>query len=104
MVGRGEELIDLYGQMNSIEIPLDRFTYTYVLKASLFQSCQSALCRRVRRFMPIFWDMSVKQIFMTTLLDVYAKFDSVSFANPVFCPMPAKNFVSWEYYDCLSCK
>ncbi|TKY65027.1 Pentatricopeptide repeat-containing protein [Spatholobus suberectus] len=33
MVGRGEELLDLYGQMNWIGIPLDRFTYTYALKA-----------------------------------------------------------------------
>ncbi|KAE9605018.1 hypothetical protein Lal_00036907 [Lupinus albus] len=98
MVGHGKELLDLYGQMNSIGVSSDRFTYTYALKACVVS--ELSVCP-LRKGMEIHahilrngYEANIHV--MTTLLDVYAKFGRVSYANSVFSGMPVKNFVSWS--------
>ncbi|KAK7261843.1 hypothetical protein RIF29_28166 [Crotalaria pallida] len=98
MAGHGKELFDLYGQMNSIGVPSDRFTYTYVLKACVVS--ELSVCP-LRKGMEIHahilrhgYEANIHV--MTTLLDVYAKFGCVSYANSVFGAMPVKNYVSWS--------
>ncbi|ESW11389.1 hypothetical protein PHAVU_008G025900 [Phaseolus vulgaris] len=98
MVGRGEELLDLYAQMNSTGVPSDRFTYTYVLKACVVSElsvCPLWKGKEIHAHI-LRHGYEANVHVMTTLLDVYARFGSVSDANSVFCAMPAKNFVSWS--------
>jgi len=98
MVGRGEELLDLYAQMNCTGVPSDRFTYTYVLKACVVSELSVCPLRRGKEIHAhiLRHGYEANIHVMTTLLDVYAKFGSVSYANSVFCAMPTKNFVSWS--------
>ncbi|XP_027351598.1 pentatricopeptide repeat-containing protein At3g46790, chloroplastic [Abrus precatorius] len=98
MVGCGEELLDLYGQMNWIGIPSDRFTYTYVLKACVVSELSVCPLRKGKEIHAhiLRHGYEVNVHVMTTLLDVYAKFGLVSYAKSVFGAMPVKNFVSWS--------
>ncbi|KAL2329773.1 hypothetical protein Fmac_017354 [Flemingia macrophylla] len=98
MVGRGQELLDLYGQMNWSGIPSDRFTYTYALKACVVSELSVCPLRRGKEIHAhiLRHGYEANIHVMTTLLDVYAKFGSVSYANYVFCAMPTKNLVSWS--------
>lgn len=98
MVGCGEEVLHLYGQMNWIGIPSDRFTYTYVLKACVVSELSFCPLQKGKEIHAhiLRHGYEANIHVMTTLLDVYARFGSVSYANSVFCAMPAKNFVSWS--------
>ncbi|KAK7293950.1 hypothetical protein RJT34_16832 [Clitoria ternatea] len=98
MVGCGEELLDLYGQMNWIGIPSDRFTYTYVLKACVVSELSVCPLRKGKEIHAhiLRHGHEANIHIMTTLLDVYAKFGCISYANSVFGAMTAKNFVSWS--------
>lgn len=98
MVGRGEEVLHLYGQMNWSGIPSDRFTYTYVLKACVVSELSVFPLQKGKEIHAhiLRHGYEANIHVMTTLLDVYAKFGSVSYANSVFCAMPTKNFVSWS--------
>ncbi|KAK7340709.1 hypothetical protein VNO77_21419 [Canavalia gladiata] len=98
MVGRGKELLDLYSRMNCIGIPSDRFTYTYVLKACVVSELSVCPLRKGKEIHAhiLRHGYEANIHVMTTLLDVYAKFGCVSYANSVFGAMPAKNFVSWS--------
>lgn len=95
LAGHGLEVLDLYTHMNTIGIPSDRFTYTYVLKAcvasqSLLPKAKEIHAHTLRhgyhRHLHI----------MTTLIDVYARFGCVHNATCVFSEMPEKNLVSWS--------
>lgn len=98
MWGRGKELLDLYGRMNSIGIPSDRFTYTYVLKACVVSELSVCPLRKGKEIHAhiLRHGYEANIHVMTTLLDVYAKFGCVSYANSVFGAMPVTNFVSWS--------
>ncbi|XP_061344280.1 pentatricopeptide repeat-containing protein CRR2, chloroplastic [Gastrolobium bilobum] len=98
MVGRGEELLDLYGQMNWIGIPSDRFTYTYVLKACVVSELSVCPLQKGKEIHAhiLRHGYEANIHVMTTLLDVYARFGCVSYASSVFGAMPVKNFVSWS--------
>ncbi|KAL1361003.1 hypothetical protein HN51_006380 [Arachis hypogaea] len=98
MVGCGEELLDLYGQMNWMGMASDRFTYTYVLKACVVSDLTLCPLQKGKEIHAHIlrhgFDTNIHV--MTTLLDVYAKFGCVSYASFVFGAMPVKNFVSWS--------
>ncbi|GAU33031.1 hypothetical protein TSUD_358980 [Trifolium subterraneum] len=47
MAGRGEELLELYGQMNMKGIPSNRFMYTYALKACVVSELSICPLRKV---------------------------------------------------------
>lgn len=98
MVGRGEELLELYRQMNWSGIPSDRFTYTYVLKACVVSEFSVYPLQKGKEIHANILRHGYEENIhvMTTLLDVYAKFGCISYANSVFRAMPAKNSVSWS--------
>ncbi|XP_073222090.1 pentatricopeptide repeat-containing protein CRR2, chloroplastic [Cicer arietinum] len=98
MLGRGEELLDLYGQMNWIGIPSNRFTYTYALKACVVSELSICSFRKGKEIHAHILRHGYEGHVhvMTTLLDVYAKFGCISYASFVFGAMPAKNIVSWS--------
>lgn len=97
-LGCGEELLDLYRQMNWIGIPSDRFTYTFVLKACVVSELSICPLRKGKEIHAHILRHGYEGHVhvMTTLLDVYAKFGCISYANSVFGAMFAKNIVSWS--------
>ncbi|WJX80854.1 hypothetical protein P8452_63797 [Trifolium repens] len=98
MVGRGEELLELYGQMISTGIPSNRFTFTYVLKALVVSELSICPLRKGKEIHAHILRHGYEGHVhvMTTLLDVYAKFGCISYASYVFGAMRAKNIVSWS--------
>ncbi|KAL6979136.1 Pentatricopeptide repeat-containing protein crr2, chloroplastic [Sarracenia purpurea var. burkii] len=48
LAGRGEEVLNLYRQMNKSGLPSDRFTYTYVLKACVASESLVSLLQKGR--------------------------------------------------------
>ncbi|WJX61051.1 hypothetical protein P8452_46186 [Trifolium repens] len=97
-VGRGEELLELYGQMISTGIPSNRFTYTYVLKALVVSELSICPLRKGKEIHAHILRHGYEGHVhvMTTLLDVYGKFGCISYASSVFGAMRAKNIVSWS--------
>ncbi|KAG5238278.1 chlororespiratory reduction family protein [Salix suchowensis] len=87
LVGHGEEVLDTYRRMNSIGIPSDRFSYTYVLKACVASDCLVSLLNKGKEIHAHIlrhgYDGYVH--IMTTLVDMYAKFGYAS-----------ENVVSWS--------
>ncbi|KAJ6715974.1 hypothetical protein OIU74_008667 [Salix koriyanagi] len=106
LVGHGEEVLDTYRRMNSIGIPSDRFSYTYVLKACVASDCLVSLLNKGKEIHAHIlrhgYDGYVH--IMTTLVDMYAKFGCVSNASCVFNQMPVKKCCFLECYDCLLCE
>ncbi|KAF7822364.1 pentatricopeptide repeat-containing protein [Senna tora] len=98
MVGRGEQVLDLYAQMNWRGIPSDRFTYTYVLKACVNSASTVFPLQKGKEIHAhiLRHGYEGRIHVMTTLLDMYARFGCVSNANAVFSAMPVKNSVSWS--------
>lgn len=98
MASRGEDLLVLYGQMNWIGIPSNRFTYTYVLKACVVSELSICPLRKGKEIHAHILRHGYEGHVhvMTTLLDVYARFGYVSYASSVFGAMPDKNIVSWS--------
>jgi pentatricopeptide repeat protein len=98
LAGYGQEVLDLYHQMNQIGIPSDRFTYTYVLKACVASECLVSLLHKGKEvhahILRHGYDALVH--IMTTLVDMYARFGCVSYAGCVFDSMPVRNVVSWS--------
>ncbi|KAG6762202.1 hypothetical protein NC652_022875 [Populus alba x Populus x berolinensis] len=98
LAGHGEEVLNMYRGMNSIGIPSDRFTYTYVLKACVASEFLVSLLNKGKEIHAHIlrhgYDGYVH--IMTTLVDMYAKFGCVSNASCVFNQMPVKNVVSWS--------
>lgn len=98
LVGHGEEVLGMYRRMNSIGIPSDRFTYTYVLKACVVSDCFMSLLKKGKEIHAHILRHGYEGYvhIMTTLVDVYAKFGCVSDASSVFNQMLVKNVVSWS--------
>ncbi|CAJ2669192.1 pentatricopeptide repeat-containing protein chloroplastic-like [Trifolium pratense] len=98
MAGRGEELLELYRQMNMMGIPSNRFTYTYVLKACVVSELSICPLRKGKEIHAHILRHGYEGHVhvMTTLLDVYAKFGCIFYASSVFDAMPDKNIVSWS--------
>ncbi|XP_065879854.1 pentatricopeptide repeat-containing protein CRR2, chloroplastic-like [Euphorbia lathyris] len=98
LAGHGEEVLCLYRKMNSIGIPSDRFTYTYALKACVASDCSVSLLTKGKEIHAQILRHGYEGLvhIMTTLLDMYARFGSVSYATSVFNEMPVKNVVSWS--------
>ncbi|KAJ9172409.1 hypothetical protein P3X46_015650 [Hevea brasiliensis] len=96
--GHGEEVLSLYRRMNSLGIPSDRFTYTYVLKACVASDCLISLLKKGKeihaQILRRGYEAHVH--IATTLVDMYARFGCVSYARFVFNEMPVKNVVSWS--------
>nr|XP_023910914.1 pentatricopeptide repeat-containing protein At3g46790, chloroplastic-like [Quercus suber] len=98
LAGHGQEVLDLYRRMNQIGIPSDRFTYTYVLKACVASESLISLLltgKEVHAHILRHGYESLVHI-TTTLVDMYARFGSVSYASYVFDEMPVRNVVSWS--------
>ncbi|KAL7173324.1 hypothetical protein ACSBR2_032737 [Camellia fascicularis] len=98
LVGHGEEVLNLYRQMNLTGIPSDRFTYTYVLKACVASESLVSLLGKGREIHAhiLRHGYETHVHIMTTLVDMYARFGCVSYASHVFNEMPMKNVVSWS--------
>ncbi|XP_057773151.1 pentatricopeptide repeat-containing protein CRR2, chloroplastic [Salvia miltiorrhiza] len=96
LLGDGEEVLRLYRRMNSIGMPSDRFTYTYVLKACVVSGSQLPLCGKEVHAQVLRRGYESHLHTMTTLVDMYAKFGCVESARVVFSSMPVKNPVSWS--------
>lgn len=100
LAGKGEEVLKLYKKMNHARkrVPSDRFTYTYVLKACVATEMSVLLLHKGKEIhanmMRNGYETHVH--IMTTLLDMYARFGCVRYANIVFHEMPVKNLVSWS--------
>eukprot|EP00257_Ricinus_communis_P017145 XP_015575520.1 pentatricopeptide repeat-containing protein At3g46790, chloroplastic [Ricinus communis] len=98
LVGNGEEVLRLYRRMNSIGMPSDRFTYTYVLKACVASNSLLSLLKKGKeihaQILRRGYEAHVH--IMTTLVDMYARFGYVSYASCVFSEMSVKNVVSWS--------
>lgn len=96
--GHGEEVLSLYRRMNSLGIPSDRFTFTYVLKACVASDCLISLLKKGKeihaQILRRGYEAHVH--ITTTLVDMYARFGCVSYASLVFNEMPVKNVVSWS--------
>jgi len=98
LAGYGQEVLDLYHQMNQIGIPSDRFTYTYVLKACVASECLVSLLHKGKEIHAHILRHGYESLvhIMTTLVDMYARFGCVSYAGRVFDSMPVRNVVSWS--------
>ncbi|KAJ8750474.1 hypothetical protein K2173_015617 [Erythroxylum novogranatense] len=98
LVGCGEEVLDMYRRMNSIGVPSDGFTYTYVLKACVLSECLMSLLSKGKEIHGHILRHGYEDHvhIMTTLVDMYAKYGCVSYAGSVFGKMHVKNVVSWS--------
>ncbi|PKI66501.1 hypothetical protein CRG98_013157 [Punica granatum] len=98
LAGRGEEVMDLYRRMNRTNIPSDRFTYTYVLKACVVSESMISLLKKGREIHAHILRHGYEGHvhIMTTMMDMYARFGCVERASYVFEEMPVKNVVSWS--------
>ncbi|XP_038706362.1 pentatricopeptide repeat-containing protein At3g46790, chloroplastic [Tripterygium wilfordii] len=99
LASKGEECLESYRRMNKIGIPSDRFTYTYVLKACVVSGCSVSLLKKGKEIhghiLRHGYEANVHV--MTTLLDMYARFGCVSYANHLFREMSGRrNVVSWS--------
>ncbi|CAH9129188.1 unnamed protein product [Cuscuta epithymum] len=96
LAGKGEEVFSLYRQMNSIGVPSDRFTYTYVLKACVtFESSVLQIGKEIHAHI-LRHGFETQIHIMTTLVDTYARFGCLDYATHVFHMIPDKNVVSWS--------
>ncbi|XAR60656.1 hypothetical protein NMG60_11034114 [Bertholletia excelsa] len=98
LAGQGEEVLNLYRWMNQIGVPSDRFTYTYVLKACVAYESPFPLLQKGKEIHAHILRHGYEGHvhIMTTLVDMYARFGCVRYANSVFTEMPVKNVVSWS--------
>ncbi|KAK8488812.1 hypothetical protein V6N13_000944 [Hibiscus sabdariffa] len=98
LAGLGEEVLGLYGKMNRIGLPSDRFTYTYVLKACVASECMVSLLKKGKEIHAhiLRHGFEAHVHVMTTLVDMYARFGCVAHAGIVFKSMPVRNVVSWS--------
>ncbi|KAL1545053.1 Pentatricopeptide repeat-containing protein crr2, chloroplastic [Salvia divinorum] len=96
LLGDGEEVLRLYRRMNSMGMPPDRFTYTYVLKACVVSGSELPLRGKEVHAQVLRRGYEGYLHIMTTLVDMYAKFGCVESARLVFSSMPAKNLVTWS--------
>lgn len=98
LAGHGEDVFDLYREMNESGTLSDRFTYTYVLKACVASESLVLLLRKGKEvhanILRRGYETNVH--IMTTLVDMYARFGCVANASCVFRNMPVKNVVSWS--------
>lgn len=98
LAGHGEQVFDLYREMNEIGIPSDRFTYTYVLKACVASESKFSLLNKGKEIHAHILRHGYEEHvhIMTTLVDMYSRFGFVRNAVYVFDEMPVKNVVSWS--------
>ncbi|CAM8961488.1 unnamed protein product [Rhodiola kirilowii] len=94
----GEETLNLYLQMNRSGVPSDRFTYTYALKACVASQFAAYLLEKGKEIHAHILRHGYESHVhvMTTLVDMYARFGLVSYAERVFDAMPLRNVVSWS--------
>ncbi|WCJ20454.1 Tetratricopeptide repeat (TPR)-like superfamily protein [Euphorbia peplus] len=95
LAGHGEEVLELYREMNAIGVSSDRFTYTYGLKACVASDCSGRKGKEIHAQILRHGYEGLVHI-MTTLVDMYARFGNVGYASTVFNEMPVKNVVSWS--------
>uniref|UniRef100_A0A2P2Q400 Pentatricopeptide repeat-containing protein At3g46790ic n=1 Tax=Rhizophora mucronata TaxID=61149 RepID=A0A2P2Q400_RHIMU len=99
LVGHGEEVLNLYRRMNFSGVSSDGFTYTYALKACVVPDClTSSLLNKGKEIHGHVLRHGYEDHvhIMTTLIDMYARYGLVSYADGVFNQMPVKNVVSWS--------
>ncbi|KAK9266132.1 hypothetical protein L1049_001742 [Liquidambar formosana] len=98
LAGHGIETLNLYREMNSLGIPSDRFSYTYALKACVASECLISLLQRGKEIHAHILRNGFEGHvhFITTLVDMYARFGCVSHESCVFDEMPVRNVVSWS--------
>ncbi|KAJ4718691.1 Pentatricopeptide repeat-containing protein [Melia azedarach] len=98
LAGCGEEVLDLYRQMNRSGMGSDRFSYTYVLKACVSSYGVVSLLKHGKEIHASILRHGYDRIvhIMTTLIDMYARFGCVTYASFVFNEMAVKNVVSWS--------
>lgn len=98
LVGKGIEMLDLYRQMNWAGVPSGRFVYTYALKACVATECLDFCLKSGKEIHGhiLRHGYEAHVHVMTTVVDMYARFGCVSYANRVFGRMPMKNVVSWS--------
>ncbi|CAN6455839.1 unnamed protein product [Victoria cruziana] len=95
LVGHFDESLTVFRRLvEDAAVDIDRFTYSYVLKAC----CASELlglgkqihCHILRR------GFETDVYITTTVVDMYAKCRCIKYARRVFVEMPEKNVVSWS--------
>nr|GEU32124.1 pentatricopeptide repeat-containing protein At3g46790, chloroplastic [Tanacetum cinerariifolium] len=98
LAGYGLDVFGLFCEMNEDGVKLDRFTYTYVLKACVASDSEVSLLPKGKEIHAhiLRHGFEVNVHVMTTLVDMYARFGCVLEAGYVFDEMPAKNVVSWS--------
>uniref|UniRef100_A0A7N0UIW4 DYW domain-containing protein n=1 Tax=Kalanchoe fedtschenkoi TaxID=63787 RepID=A0A7N0UIW4_KALFE len=98
LAGLGEEALKLYVEMNRTGVGSDRFTYTYVLKACVASEYVAFLLEKGKETHAhiLRHGYESRVHIMTTLVDMYARFGLVSYAERVFGGMPVRNMVSWS--------
>nr|AKH05207.1 chlororespiratory reduction 2 [Geranium maderense] len=96
--GEGLEVLHLYRQMNRTGTQSDRFTYTFVLKACVASENLIELLMKGKEIHAhiLRHGYETQVHVMTTLVDMYAKFGRVAYADFVFDEMPVRNVVSWS--------
>ncbi|KAI4382396.1 hypothetical protein MLD38_008369 [Melastoma candidum] len=98
LAGYGEQVIELYKRMNERGILSDRFTYTYVLKACVAAEGGTVLFKEGKEIhghiLRHGYEDNVHV--MTTVVDMYARYGCVGYAERVFGEMHDKNVVSWS--------
>ncbi|XP_038895613.1 pentatricopeptide repeat-containing protein At3g46790, chloroplastic [Benincasa hispida] len=98
LAGHGNDVLELYARMNTMGLPSDRFTYTYLLKACVASECLVSFLQKGKEIHAHILRHGYEGHVhvMTTLVDMYARFGCVSYASAVFDEMPVRNVVSWS--------
>ncbi|THU45612.1 hypothetical protein C4D60_Mb02t19820 [Musa balbisiana] len=96
LADHAEEAVALFREMG---VPMDSFTYSYVLKACIASSSHpSAAPDRVKQIHAHVCrhGFASRVYVVTTLIDCYAKLGSVTYSERVFNGMIERNVVSWS--------
>ncbi|CAO2210194.1 unnamed protein product [Urochloa humidicola] len=92
--GRGEEALELYGEMRGSGVDMDQFTFSTMLgvfaRQGLLEHAKQAHAGLIQRGMPL------DVVGNTALVDLYCKWGSMEDARNVFERMPKRNLISWN--------
>ncbi|CAL4996516.1 unnamed protein product [Urochloa decumbens] len=92
--GRGEEALELYGEMRGSGVDMDQFTFSTMLgvfaRLGLLEHAKQAHAGLIQRGLPL------DVVGNTALVDLYCKWGRMEDARNVFERMPKRNLISWN--------